>query len=149
MHRVCLHYFFSKIETIRELLHKSRIMSDKPHETITFHQKITDSGAVARWNFIRRMSPARKIGLLIYGLLASGTFCSHTYNDGKQALVKRRLSRISKGQETEPDDQEWLVVKEACSENMWDNFWCATFFPASMISNMFPSLVLWWNRGGR
>jgi hypothetical protein len=96
-----------------------------------------------KWNVVKRfqsMSPMRKVCVAVYGVFALGSFCTYTYNDGKKALVEFSSTNYSNA------DEEWICVKEACQENLFYNFWCSIVFPATFISNVFPSLVLWLNR---
>ena len=119
--------------------------SEEGVSTVTKTSEKFNNGikTVVRWDIIRRFSTMSKPKKLLFGgYLATVmvSFCTFTYNDGKESLIKHRkkVPIIS-------HEEEWLSVKNGCSENVWDNFWSSVFFPATCVTNVVPSLVMWLN----
>ena len=80
--------------------------------------------------------------LLLGGYLTTVmvSFRTFTYNNGKEVLIKYRKKFPIISQE-----DEWLSVKNGCSDNVWDNLWSSVFFPVTCVTNVFPTLVMWLN----
>ena len=96
------------------------------------------------------MGRTSKYAIIAYGIGFASTLSFYTYNDGKKALLYKRLRNAKENRNiTDIEvirDEEWIAVKEGCKQNRTYNFFSSLFFPASIISELFPSIVMSMNK---
>ncbi len=124
----------------------------KTSETVKDGTRIIERfNIIKNWSKISRTS---KYSIVCYCLGFVTTMSFYTYNDGKKALLRKRLDDMIKYQNTTKypetvNKEEWIAVKEGCKENSFGNFFSSLFFPVSIISETFPSIVMWMNKNNK
>lgn len=104
---------------------------------------------IERLNIVRNwktMTKTSKYAIIGYCMGFVATLSFYTYNDGKKALLNKRLedaknNRIINDSNT-IYEEEWIAVKEGCKKNRMHNFFSSLVFPASLISEIFPSIIM-------
>jgi len=122
-------------------------------EIIKTSETVSKDGTkiIERFNIVRnwgKMSRKSKWSILGYGLGFVTTMSFYTYNDGKKALLRKRLDDSKSNQFKDYDTivkEEWITVKDGCQQNTFDNFCSSLFFPITILSETFPSIVMWMN----
>lgn len=99
---------------------------------------------------LSKMSTKAKIGLSIYAVFVTMGFCTSTYHDGRDGLMKRRLNRDTTKEPRYLDDtvryeDDWKAVKSGCTSKPFLNFTDALFFPYIWVANVIPKVVMYYN----
>jgi hypothetical protein len=98
-----------------------------------------DGKVVKRWDIVQQLKTSpywRSFGLVYLGA-ALASFACATYWDGVDALSEFRRKNPDATRE-----DEWRAARNGCTKHMWGNAWDAIVIPFSLISRIFPALVM-------
>lgn len=125
-------------------------MTDKKSEIITTKTSTDKNGYnITEILNVRQhwstWSTSTKILVSIYGISAISYYFFGIYNDGKSSLLAFRQAQFNKTLSQSNFKNEFEAVKHGCSLHAWSRFWSSLIIPYTCISEIMPSIILFFN----